>query len=207
MKVEKSAVCLPPTAPVTTPHSPISKTTTTSLLEEISAAPTTQVPISKSETRVISETALPETKPNFPFTKLPPELRNMIYKLVLICSSPFETCSPRRKTPSTTKQPFFALLANKQLYNEGSYILFSRNIFLFSNLDYDSTILTNIHSMLAFIKRIPPQRQSLIPGILLDFYLNFRPMVSSEIALPFFRNSISKMAQRLWTSDVWENRR
>jgi len=185
MKVEKSAVCLPPTAPATTPHSPTPKTTTTSLLEETGAAPITQVLISKPETRVISETASsatnpcspialsPETKPNFPFTKLPPELRNMIYELVLICSSPFEICSPRRKTPSTTKRPLFALLlANKQLYNEGSYILFSRNIFLFSNLDYGSTTLPNIHGMLAFIKRIPPQRLSLIANIRLDFYLN-----------------------------------
>jgi hypothetical protein len=173
MKVEKPAVCLPPTAPVTTPYSPTSKTTTASLLEETEAAPITQVPISMSETRVISETASLETKPNFPFTKLLPELRNMIYELVLICSSPFEICSPRRKTPSTTKQPFFALLlANKQLYEEGSYILFSRNIFLFSNLDYGSTTLPNIHGMLAFIKRIPPQRLYLIANIQLDFYLN-----------------------------------
>jgi hypothetical protein len=173
MKVEESAVCLPPAALVTTPHSLTSKGTTTSLLEKAEAVTSAHVPISQTETPIISATVSPETKPNCPFTKLPPELRNMIYELVLIRSSPFEICSPRRKKLSTTKQPFFALLlANKQLYNEGSYILFSRNIFSFSNEDYGSTTLPNVHGMLAFIKRIPPQLLSLIRRIELEFHLN-----------------------------------
>jgi hypothetical protein len=97
----------------------------------------------------------------------------MIYELVLIRSSPIEICSPRRKTPPTTKQPFFVLLlANKQFYNEGSYILFSRNIFSFSNEDYGSTTLPNVHGMLAFIRRVPPRLLSLIRRIELEFRLN-----------------------------------
>ena len=96
------------------------------------------------------------------FTSLPPEIRNMIYSLLLIQDSPISICSPRRwimNERSTTPTASFhnLMFVNKQIHAEVYTAFFSLNTFSIGNGDYGSSRETNVHGLKSFIRRVPAQ--------------------------------------------------
>jgi hypothetical protein len=91
------------------------------------------------------------------FTAIPPEIRNKIYKLVLIKNKPIIITSPRKKYQLKQKYPNSAslLMVNKQIYAEAKFLFYSLNEFVIGNEHWGSTIFANLHGLQAFISRVP----------------------------------------------------
>jgi hypothetical protein len=110
------------------------------------------------------------------FTSLPPEIRNMIYSLLLIQGSPIPICSPRRwvmNEHSTTPTASFhnLMLVNKQIHAEVYTAFYSYNTFSIGNGDYGSSRETNMHGLKSFIRRVPAQYIHYISKLTILTYL------------------------------------
>lgn len=111
------------------------------------------------------------------FTSLPPEIRNMIYNLLLVQHSAIPICSPRRlwamnRNSTTATANFFRLiLVNKQIHNEACTLFYSLNSFIIGNGNYGSSMETNIHALKSFTRRVPAQYIACISRLTILMYL------------------------------------
>jgi hypothetical protein len=105
---------------------------------------------------------------------LPPELRNIIYDLLVFQERPVAIATPRRKNAvkKTQQESHFAaiLSVNKQTNKEAKTIFFSQNTFLIGNGWWGSTMRANVQALKEFIKRVPKECIALIREIELDIY-------------------------------------
>lgn len=113
------------------------------------------------------------------FMPLPPEIRNMVYSLLLIQDSPIPICSPRRwvmNEDSITPTASFhnLMLVNKQIHAEVYTVFYSLNTFSIGNGDYGSSRDINIHGLKSFIRRVPAQYIECIPHLRIMVYLRKR---------------------------------
>ena len=99
------------------------------------------------------------------FTTLPPEIRNMIYHLLLARDSYIRICSPRRKSNKRKLTSVGILGVNKQIHDEASAVFYSSNAFCVGNLHWGSLREENIHGLKAFIARVPAHFISTITRI------------------------------------------
>jgi hypothetical protein len=101
------------------------------------------------------------------FTRLPPEIRNEIYKLLFVSSSEIVISSPlnRRKRRPPRLDFTRLLLVNKQINAEAKTIFYSLNTFVIGNRDWASTEQANLHALKAFTSRVPKTCISIIPNI------------------------------------------
>jgi len=103
---------------------------------------------------------------------LPPEIRNMIYKLL-----PLVFKSPIKVTPSKNilhgksarsrprKQKTGILRVDKQTYLETSQIFYSQNKFIFGTSMSDSQDEPNLQGFKQFITRVPKQHLAAITNV------------------------------------------
>lgn len=100
------------------------------------------------------------------FTRLPPEIRNEIYKLLFV-DNQVEVTSPVKRRQRRPPQLDFTrlLLANKQINAEAKTIFFSLNTFIIGNMDWGSTIFVNLHALKAFTSRVPKPCISIISSL------------------------------------------
>jgi hypothetical protein len=93
------------------------------------------------------------------FTRLPPEIRNSIYELLLVNEHPIPITSPRKKHAVKKEPPktnFARLLrVNKQLNAEAKTVFYSLNSFVVGNGPFGLTTEENLHALRAFITRVP----------------------------------------------------
>jgi hypothetical protein len=98
-----------------------------------------------------SERATTPTKP-FPFFRLPSELRNRIYSLLIFTNPPYRQHDPARPGPST---PYF--LISRRFHAEASYLLYTNTIFrIFPLQDFNP---------LPTVRELPPQYRNLVATI------------------------------------------
>jgi hypothetical protein len=92
------------------------------------------------------------------FTRLPPEIRNEVYKLLFGCKSiGIVISSPVHRRKRRPPQLDFTrlLLVNKQINAEAKTIFYSCSTFRIGNLDWGSTVDPNLHALKAFTARVP----------------------------------------------------
>jgi hypothetical protein len=93
------------------------------------------------------------------FTRLPPEIRNDIYELLLVNEHPIPITSPRKKHAVKKEAPktnFARLLrVNKQFNAEAKTVFYSLNSFVVGNGPFGLTTEENLHALRAFITRVP----------------------------------------------------
>jgi len=93
------------------------------------------------------------------FTRLPPEIRNHIYELLLVNEHPIPITSPRKKHAVKKELPktnFGRLLrVNKQFNTEAKTVFYSLNSFVVGNGPFGLTTQENLHALRAFISRVP----------------------------------------------------
>jgi hypothetical protein len=93
------------------------------------------------------------------FTRLPPEIRNNIYELLLVNEHPIPITSPRKKHAVKKELPktnFGRLLrVNKQFNAEAKTVFYSLNSFIVGNGPFGLTTQENLHALRAFISRVP----------------------------------------------------
>jgi len=93
------------------------------------------------------------------FTRLPPEIRNHIYELLLVNEHPIPITSPRKKHAVKKEPPktnFARLLrVNKQFNAEAKTVFYSLNSFVVGNGPFGLTTQENLHALRAFISRVP----------------------------------------------------
>lgn len=99
------------------------------------------------------------------FTILPPEIRNMIYHLLLVRDSYIQICSPRRKSNKRKSTSVGILGVNKQIHDEANAVFYSANAFCVGNRHWGSLREENIHGLKAFIARVPARFISSITRI------------------------------------------
>lgn len=92
---------------------------------------------------------------SFPFLKLPNELRNMIYELLVF---EFEQCisitsTSRKKGPKKNIRSI--LRVNKQIHQEARIVFYSLNHFVVGNCWYGSTKGVNLQALKLFVQRVP----------------------------------------------------
>ena len=88
----------------------------------------------------------------FPFFKLPPELRNRIYTLVLFTNPPYRQNSPARPGPCAS-----TFLVSKRFHKEASYQLYSTQPFrIFPLQDFNA---------LPTVRELPAQYRNLITTV------------------------------------------
>ncbi|CZR66631.1 uncharacterized protein PAC_16532 [Phialocephala subalpina] len=108
----------------------------------------------------------PDNTPPFQFLKLPAEIRNMIYSLLVVSSNLIYITTPTRKPrkklnaldPAPEENKFrnrYILFANKQTYQEARVLLYSLNTFAVGNGWWGSTIHPNLHGLKLFTQRVP----------------------------------------------------
>ncbi|CZR66632.1 uncharacterized protein PAC_16533 [Phialocephala subalpina] len=105
-----------------------------------------------------------------PFLKLPAELRNIIYGLLLINKGIIRIPSPYRKNaqrsvPRPKKNLRCILRTNKQIYQETRTVFYSSNRFLIGNGWYGCKIDANLHALGLFLKRVPKGCISMITKV------------------------------------------
>src|SRR5215469_16485518 len=93
-----------------------------------------------------------------PLLKCAPEVRNMIYSLLIQHPTPIKIRSPRKKRGTQknlgiTKYGIFRV--NKQIHHEASTLFYATNTFCIGNGPWGSTADTNLHGLKAFISRVP----------------------------------------------------
>ncbi|PVH81364.1 hypothetical protein DL98DRAFT_571228 [Cadophora sp. DSE1049] len=87
------------------------------------------------------------------FRKLPPEMRNMVYKLVLISKRSIQISSPLGKRRRGAASNFASLLlANKATYEEARGIYYLYNTFAVGNNAWGISYLSNLHGLRAFMR-------------------------------------------------------
>jgi hypothetical protein len=106
--------------------------------------------------------------------KCPPEVRNMIYSLLIKNPNPIKIRSPRKKhikRDSTAINFGHLLLINKQIRTEASSLYYSANTFVIGNGRWGSTTHTNIHALKAFTSRVPARNLSQITKLHVEVHL------------------------------------
>jgi hypothetical protein len=110
----------------------------------------------------------------YTFLTLPPEIRNMIYCLLLIKPHPILICSPRRKhvvNQELTSENFGCLLRiNKQVNIEASTIFYSKNQFVVGNGSWASKKFANVHALKAFLSRVPRKYIAHITNVVVEVH-------------------------------------
>jgi len=111
------------------------------------------------------------------FTRLPPEIRNEVYKLLFVARSYVQICSPVHRRKRRPPQLDFTrlLLVNKQINAEAKTIFYSLNTFVIGNQDWAARHMPNLHALKAFISRVPKPCISIIAKIIIDMRA-FRPL-------------------------------
>ncbi|KUJ09576.1 uncharacterized protein LY89DRAFT_740662 [Mollisia scopiformis] len=113
------------------------------------------------------------------FLKFPPEVRDMIYDLLVESEYSIDILSLKRKTGSRKKSdsadPNAILRANKQTYSEGSARLYTVNTFTVGNGWWNSSTVPNLKGLQSFIRTVPKTFISLIKNlnIRVSFLCNF----------------------------------
>jgi len=119
------------------------------------------------------------------FFSLPLEIRDRIYRLLLIQKFPINIRSPfkrrtatgcrrdkRRPVAPTITNHFGAILqVNKQLHGEATPVFYSANQFAVGIGDYGSSSSSNFHGLKAFLARVPVRYISLIKRVVLTIHL------------------------------------
>lgn len=107
-------------------------------------------------------------------TTLPPEIRNIIYDLLLVSDMSFWIVSARKKhmVKNQEKHTYFAslLLVNKQINAEAKAIFFSHNKFVIGNGKWGSTTEVNLHGLKQFTCRVPKDCIALIRRVDIDIF-------------------------------------
>ncbi|KAH7400211.1 hypothetical protein BKA64DRAFT_642365 [Cadophora sp. MPI-SDFR-AT-0126] len=87
------------------------------------------------------------------FRNLPPEMRNMIYRMVLISKRSIQISSPLGKRRRGVASNFASLLlTNKATYEEGRSIFYLCNTFAVGNNTWGRRYLSNLHGLRAFMR-------------------------------------------------------
>ena len=126
---------------------------------------------------------------NMTFTSLPPEIRNMIYSLLLVKNEPITIASPRhrrsRVNAEFTSDNFARLLrVSKQIHNEASSVFYSVNTFVVGNGDWGSKNKPNLHALRAFTARVPSRFLACITEI--HYTIHLRWCAASGTSLGHF---------------------
>ena len=101
-----------------------------------------------------------EVPPDCPFLALPGEIRNRIYRFVLVAERPFTVQLQWTRTLDTA-----LLWVNKQVFEEASSIFYAENAFRFSEaLFVGAPILQQLQTLY----RIPRPRLKMLRNIILD---------------------------------------
>jgi hypothetical protein len=101
------------------------------------------------------------------FTRLPPEIRNEVYKLLFVSSGEIVISSPLNRRKRRPPQLDFTrlLLVNKQINAEAKTIFYSLNTFVIGNRDWASREQANLHALKAFTSRVPKTCIAIISNI------------------------------------------
>jgi hypothetical protein len=124
-----------------------------------------------------------------PLLSVPPEIRNMIYVLIVKKNEGILVCSPRRKQPvknrPVSENIIPLLLLNKQINNEASAVFYSSNTFIFGNGNWGLRSQTNLHAFKAFVSRVPAKSISRIRKVVIQihFWHDFKTYVCPTVAL------------------------
>jgi hypothetical protein len=104
------------------------------------------------------------------FTRLPPEIRNEVYKLLFVSRLSVNISSPLNRRRRRPPRLHFTrlLLVNKQINAEAKTIFYSLKNFVIGNLDWGSTQLANLQALKAFTSRVPKACISMISSITLE---------------------------------------
>jgi hypothetical protein len=110
------------------------------------------------------------------FTRLPPEIRNNIYELLLVKEGCIAITSPRNRRKKVPPKTNFGCLlrVNKQINSEAKTIFFSRNKFAIGNGRWGSREQVNLHALKAFTSRVPKACIAMIAKIEIDMYFQLR---------------------------------
>jgi hypothetical protein len=93
-----------------------------------------------------------------PLLRCPPEVRNIIYSLLIQHPTSIKIRSPRKKRGlrrNSTTFKYSILHVNKQIRYEASSMFYGTNTFIIGNGPWGSTEDTNLHGLKAFISRVP----------------------------------------------------
>ncbi|KAE8447761.1 hypothetical protein EG329_010155 [Mollisiaceae sp. DMI_Dod_QoI] len=108
---------------------------------------------------------------SFSFSKLPPEIRNIIYGLLdLKLDSPIKVSSKSSLTKFRSRKRLRChktsiLRVNKQIYNEASPIFYSQNKFLIGNSIDESNGNPSLRGLAQFITQVPDRHLAAIVDI------------------------------------------
>jgi hypothetical protein len=104
------------------------------------------------------------------FTRLPPEIRNEVYKLLFVSRPGVVISSPLNRRKRHPPQLDFTrlLLVNKQINAEAKTIFYSLNNFVIGNKDWGSTVQANLHALKAFISSVPKACISIISTVTVE---------------------------------------
>jgi hypothetical protein len=110
------------------------------------------------------------------FTRLPPEIRNSIYELLLVKKGFISISSPRNRRKKVRPRTNFGCLlrVNKQINSEAKTIFFARNTFCVGNGWWGSRGEANLHALKAFISRVPKACIAMITKIEVDMYFHLQ---------------------------------
>ncbi len=114
------------------------------------------------------------------FTRLPPEIRNEVYKLLFVSSKEkIWVYSPRNRRKRREPELDFTrlLLVNKQINAEAKTIFYSLNTFVIGNGDWASRDQVNLHALKVFTSRVPKACMSIISK--LDIEMRYYTQLST----------------------------
>lgn len=103
------------------------------------------------------------------FHRLPPEIRNTIYKLLVVDTIPIRITSSKGR--KAKRNHFLALtLVNKLFGKEAKSIFYSFNTFIIGNGAWGLTRQPNLHGLKQFISRVPKEHLSQIQFIKIEVH-------------------------------------
>ena len=104
--------------------------------------------------------------------KLPIEIRDLIYELLLVKDAVIQILSPRRKNVTnrefTSKQFSCLLRVNKQVNAEASRTFYRKNQWVVGHGAWGSKQVPNLHALQEFHRRVPVQNRACIKEIFLE---------------------------------------
>ncbi|KUJ09575.1 uncharacterized protein LY89DRAFT_761184 [Mollisia scopiformis] len=117
---------------------------------------------------------------------LPPEVRDMIYRYLLVKDTPIRI-TPLPHIPISRPRTFHSaiLRTNKKIYEEARSIFYSANLFVVGNGDTYTRNVPNLEGLKVFIKRVPKSCLPMIKNIELEMRL--KPLYPT-LTLPEFGN-------------------
>ncbi|CZT04574.1 uncharacterized protein RAG0_10997 [Rhynchosporium agropyri] len=103
------------------------------------------------------------------FKKCPAEVRNMIYKQLIVSKKTIQICSPlkrhRRRYHSERLNFAAIMLVDKDIHEEVRGLYYTLNTFAVGNNLWGSTSFANLHGLNAFMKLAPKQHLAQIQNI------------------------------------------